>query len=43
MEDEVINILTPEKTQELLDKWNKEIAAMEKRQDAIADEFKPII
>ena len=39
----VINVLNPEETQELLDKWIKEIAAMEKRQDAIAAELKPII
>tara|TARA_Y100001951_G_scaffold88085_1_gene79461 strand:- start:613 stop:813 length:201 start_codon:yes stop_codon:yes gene_type:complete len=35
----VINVLNPEETQELLDKWKKEIAAMEKRQDAIAAEM----
>tara|TARA_Y100000361_G_C11130514_1_gene328620 strand:- start:820 stop:957 length:138 start_codon:yes stop_codon:yes gene_type:complete len=39
----VINVLNPEETQELLDKWKKEIAAIEKRQDAIAAELKPII
>ena len=35
----VINVLNPEETQELLDKWKKEIAAMENRQDAIAAEI----
>lgn len=39
MEDEVINVLTPEKTQALLDKWDEEIAAMGARQDAIAAEI----
>lgn len=38
-DDEIINVLTPEKTQELLNKWNEEIAAMEERQDAIAAEI----
>ena len=38
-DDEIINVLTPEKTQELLNKLNEEIAAMEKRQDAIAAEI----
>ena len=38
-DDEIVNVLTPEKTQELLNKWNEEIAAMEKRQDVIAAEI----